>query len=95
MGLQQAESAHPVAVAEGFEGAEGLVGSVPSVHADAVARLAEIQAALAEVLAAIPVGLLSDSEAVKALSSVEAIGRMAIVVSGDSPAKSVVFSSFQ
>ncbi|WBM79065.1 DUF222 domain-containing protein [Cryobacterium breve] len=69
------ESAHPVAVAEGFEGAEGLAGSVPSVHADAVARLVEAQAALAEALAAIPVGLLSDTEAVKALSTVEAIGR--------------------
>jgi hypothetical protein len=69
------DSAHPVAVAEGFEGAEGLAGSVPSVHADAVARLVEAQAALAEALAAIPVGLLSDTEAVKALSTVEAIGR--------------------
>ncbi|MEB0292643.1 hypothetical protein QN351_19305, partial [Cryobacterium sp. 10C2] len=72
------ESAHPVAVVEGFEGAEGaegLAGSVPSVHADAVARLAEAQAVLAEALAAIPVGLLSDTEAVTALSTVEAIGR--------------------
>ncbi|MDY7543444.1 MULTISPECIES: HNH endonuclease signature motif containing protein [unclassified Cryobacterium] len=69
------ESAHPVAVAEGFEGEAGLAGSVPSVHADAVARLVEAQAALAEALAAIPVGLLSDTEAVKALSTVEAIGR--------------------
>ncbi|MEB0291733.1 hypothetical protein QN351_14550, partial [Cryobacterium sp. 10C2] len=73
------ESAHPVAVAvavaEGFEGAEGLAGSVPSVHADAVARLAEAQAVLADALAAIPVGLLSDTEAVTALSTVEAIGR--------------------
>ncbi|MEB0003566.1 DUF222 domain-containing protein [Cryobacterium sp. RTC2.1] len=77
------ESAHPVAVVEGFEGAEGaegaegLAGSVPSVHADAVARLAEAQAVLAEALAAIPVGLLSDTEAVTALSTVEAIGRTA------------------
>ncbi|WPX14784.1 DUF222 domain-containing protein [Cryobacterium sp. 10S3] len=70
-----AESAHPVAVAEGFEGAEGLAGSVPSVHADAVARLAGARAALAEALAAIPVGLLSDAEAVTALKEVEAIGR--------------------
>ncbi|MCI4659517.1 HNH endonuclease signature motif containing protein [Cryobacterium zhongshanensis] len=69
------ETAHPVAVAEGFEGAEGLAGSVPSVHADAVARLAEIKAALAEALAAIPVGLLSDAEAVTALKEVESIGR--------------------
>ncbi|TFC23286.1 HNH endonuclease signature motif containing protein [Cryobacterium glucosi] len=69
------ESAYPVAVAEGFEGAEGLAGSVPSVHADAVARLVEAQAVLAEALAAIPVGLLSDTEAVTALSAVEAIGR--------------------
>ncbi|MEB0004288.1 DUF222 domain-containing protein [Cryobacterium sp. RTC2.1] len=69
------KSAHPVAVAEGFEGAEGLAGSVPSVHADAVARLVEAQAVLAEALAAIPVGLLSDTEAVTALSAVEAIGR--------------------
>ncbi|TFC43541.1 HNH endonuclease [Cryobacterium sp. MDB1-18-1] len=69
------KSAHPVAVVEGFEGAEGLAGSVPSVHADAVARLAEAQAVLAEALAAIPVGLLSDTEAVTALSTVEAIGR--------------------
>ncbi|TFC00370.1 MULTISPECIES: HNH endonuclease signature motif containing protein, partial [unclassified Cryobacterium] len=57
------------------EGAEGLAGSVPSVHADAVARLAEAQAVLADALAAIPVGLLSDTEAVTALSTVEAIGR--------------------
>ncbi|TFC00955.1 MULTISPECIES: HNH endonuclease signature motif containing protein [unclassified Cryobacterium] len=63
------KSAHPVAV---VEGAEGLAGSV---HADAVARLAEAQAVLAEALAAIPVGLLSDTEAVTALSTVEAIGR--------------------
>ncbi|TFC22545.1 HNH endonuclease signature motif containing protein [Cryobacterium glucosi] len=69
------KSAHPVAVVEGFEGAEGLAGSVPSVHADAVARLAEAQAVLADALAAIPVGLLSDTEAVTALSTVEAIGR--------------------
>ncbi|TFB95826.1 MULTISPECIES: HNH endonuclease signature motif containing protein [unclassified Cryobacterium] len=69
------ESAHSVAVAEGFEGAEGLGGSVPSVHADAVARLAGARAALAEALAAIPVGLLSDAEAVTALKEVEAIGR--------------------
>ncbi|TFC10127.1 MULTISPECIES: HNH endonuclease signature motif containing protein [unclassified Cryobacterium] len=69
------KSAHPVAVAEGFDGAEGLAGSVPSVHADAVARLAEAQAVLADALAAIPVGLLSDTEAVTALSTVEAIGR--------------------
>ncbi|TFB90250.1 HNH endonuclease [Cryobacterium algoricola] len=75
VGRQQVESAHSVAIAEGFEGAEGLTGSVPSVHADAVARLAEAQAALAEALAAIPVGLLSDTEAVTALSTVEAIGR--------------------
>ncbi|MEB0002114.1 hypothetical protein QN357_04065, partial [Cryobacterium sp. RTC2.1] len=65
----------PTVGAEGFEGAEGLVGSVPSVHADAVARLAEAQAVLADALAAIPVGLLSDREAVTALSTVEAIGR--------------------
>nr|WP_281534177.1 DUF222 domain-containing protein [Cryobacterium breve] len=71
----QVESAHPVAVAEAFEGAVGLAGSVPSVHADAVARLAEIQAALADALAAIPVELLSDAEAVTALKDVEAIGR--------------------
>ncbi|MEB0306408.1 DUF222 domain-containing protein, partial [Cryobacterium sp. 10I1] len=69
------KSAHPVAVVEGFEGAEGLAGSVSSVHADAVARLVEAQAVLAEALAAIPVGLLSDTEAVTALSTVEAIGR--------------------
>ncbi|MCI4658798.1 HNH endonuclease signature motif containing protein [Cryobacterium zhongshanensis] len=69
------ESVHPVAVAEGFEGAEGLAGLVPSVHADAVARLAEARSALAEALAAIPVGLLSDAEAVTALKEVEAIGR--------------------
>ncbi|MEB0288430.1 hypothetical protein QN345_13565, partial [Cryobacterium sp. 10I1] len=69
------ESAYSVAVAEGFEGSEGLAGSVPSVHADAVARLAEAQAVLADALAAIPVGLLSDTEAVTALSTVEAIGR--------------------
>ncbi|WBM80437.1 DUF222 domain-containing protein [Cryobacterium breve] len=71
----QGQSAHPVAVAEGFEGAEGLAGSVPSVQADAVARLAEIQVALADALEAIPVGLLSDAEAVTALKEVEAIGR--------------------
>ncbi|MCI4657372.1 HNH endonuclease signature motif containing protein [Cryobacterium zhongshanensis] len=69
------ESAHPVAIAEGFEGAEGLAGAIPSVHADAVARLLEAQVALVEALAAIPVGLLSDAEAVTALSTVEAIGR--------------------
>ncbi|MDY7529652.1 MULTISPECIES: HNH endonuclease signature motif containing protein [unclassified Cryobacterium] len=69
------ESAHSVAVAEGFEGAEGLGGSVPSVHADAVARLAEARSALADALAAIPVGLLSDAEAVTTLKEVEAIGR--------------------
>ncbi|MEC5149652.1 DUF222 domain-containing protein [Cryobacterium sp. GrIS_2_6] len=72
------ESAHPVVVAEGFEGAEGLAGSVPSVpsvHADAVARLAEARSAFADALAAIPVGLLSDAEAVTALKEVEAIGR--------------------
>ncbi|WPX15320.1 DUF222 domain-containing protein [Cryobacterium sp. 10S3] len=73
--VQGVEVAHPVAVVEGFEGAEGLAGSVPSVHADAVARLVEAQAVLAEALAAIPVGLLSDTEAVTALSTVEAIGR--------------------
>ncbi|TFC22165.1 HNH endonuclease signature motif containing protein [Cryobacterium sp. MDB2-10] len=73
--VQGVELAHPVAVVEGFEGAEGLAGSVPSVHADAVARLAEAQAVLAEALVAIPVGLLSDTEAVTALSTVEAIGR--------------------
>ncbi|MDY7544221.1 MULTISPECIES: HNH endonuclease signature motif containing protein [unclassified Cryobacterium] len=71
----QAGSAHPVAVAEGFEGAEGLAGSVPSVHADAVARLTEARSALADALAAIPVGLLSDAEAVTTLKEVEAIGR--------------------
>ncbi|WPX13475.1 DUF222 domain-containing protein [Cryobacterium sp. 10S3] len=75
VGRVSTESAHPVAVAEGFEGAEGLVGSVSSVHADAVARLVEAQAVLADALAAIPVGLLSDTEAVSALSTVEAIGR--------------------
>ncbi|MEC5150199.1 DUF222 domain-containing protein [Cryobacterium sp. GrIS_2_6] len=69
------ESAHPVAVAVGFEGAEGLAGSVPSVHADAVARLAEARSALADALSAIPVGLLSDAEAVTTLKEVEAIGR--------------------
>ncbi|MCI4657656.1 HNH endonuclease signature motif containing protein [Cryobacterium zhongshanensis] len=69
------ESAHPVAIAEGFEGVEVLAGAVPSMHADAVARLAEIKTALAEALAAIPVGLLNDAEAVTALKEVEAIGR--------------------
>ncbi|MEC5151668.1 DUF222 domain-containing protein [Cryobacterium sp. GrIS_2_6] len=69
------ESAHAVAVAVGFEGADGLAGSVPSVHADAVARLAEARSALADALAAIPVGLLSDAEAVTTLKEVEAIGR--------------------
>ncbi|TFC20329.1 HNH endonuclease signature motif containing protein [Cryobacterium glucosi] len=73
--VQGVELAHPVGVVEGFEGAEGLAGSVPSVHADAVARLVEAQAVLADALAAIPVGLLSDTEAVTALSAVEAIGR--------------------
>ncbi|MEB0268063.1 hypothetical protein, partial [Cryobacterium sp. 10I5] len=69
------ESAHPVAIAEGFEDTEGLAGSVPSVHADAVARLAAARAVLVDALAAIPVGLLSDTEAVTALKEVEAIGR--------------------
>ncbi|MDY7543953.1 MULTISPECIES: HNH endonuclease signature motif containing protein [unclassified Cryobacterium] len=69
------EPPDPVAVAEGFEGADGLAGSVPSVHADAVARLSEARSALADALAAIPIGLLSDAEAVTALKEVEAIGR--------------------
>ncbi|MDY7542148.1 HNH endonuclease signature motif containing protein [Cryobacterium sp. 5B3] len=69
------ESAHPVAIAEGFEDTEGLAGSVPSVHADAVARLAAARTVLVDALAAIPVGLLSDTEAVTALKEVEAIGR--------------------
>jgi hypothetical protein len=68
-------TADSVESAPGFEGAAGLAGSMPSVHADAVTRLAEVQAALVEALAAIPVGLLSDTEAVQALGTVEAIGR--------------------
>jgi hypothetical protein len=68
-GVELAGRATPAA------GPEDLLDA-PSVHADAVARLVEVRVALAEALAAVPVGLLSDAEAVAVLGEVEVIGRV-------------------
>ena len=75
VGVVAPGSAGTVEIGLDFEGAEALVGAAPSTYADAVANLAEAQYVLAAALAAIPLGLLSDAEAVSALGSVEAIGR--------------------